>query len=171
MVAGLVERYGETMSRVARRAKPRRGTKVEESIVIDAPPMEVWRVIADPRNLPRWNPHIASVHGVPEDGLKPGTRYTTEMRFVGAHATVHAEVLELEPPRYSEIHLTGPVDATVRTHLRPVGSHQTRVDHEVEYRFKGGPLGGMVAKAVRILGAPTILRRGLRAQKVQVEEG
>jgi uncharacterized protein YndB with AHSA1/START domain len=159
------------MSKVAKRPKHKPGSRVRESIVIDAPPQEVWRVIADPRNLPRWNPHIAAVHGVPDEGLKPGTRYQSELRFVGAHAKVDAEVIELEPGRYSEIELSGPVWATVRTFLRPIGKHQTRVEHEVEYRFRGGPIGGVVARVVRLLGAPTLLRRGLRAQKVQREEG
>jgi len=159
------------MSRVTRRPVHKPGSRVRETIVIDAPPDEVWRVIADPRNLPRWNPHVSAVYRVPEDGLKVGTRYETELRFAGAHARVDAEVVELELHRYSEIELSGPVWATVRTFLRPIGSHQTRVEHEVEYRFRGGPIGGVVAKVVRLFGAPTLLRRGLRAQKVQVEEG
>lgn len=172
MVAGLDQRYrGDAVSVVGRRAEQRRGSRVAGTIVIDAPPDEVWRVVADPRNLPRWNPHITDVHLVPEDGLKRGTTYHTHLRLAGTKIRVDAEVIDIEAGRFSEIELSGPVSATVRTFLHPIGRHQTRVDHEVQYRFPGGPIGGVVARAVRILGAPTLLRRGLRAQKAQVEEG
>jgi predicted membrane protein len=59
----------------------------------------------------------------------------------------------------------------VRTSLRPVGTRRTRLEHEVEYRFPGGPVGALLAGAVNRLGAGAILRRGLRAQKEQVERG
>ena len=47
-------------------------TRIRDSITIDAPPDEVWSVISDPRNLPRWNKHILSVRDVPENGLERG---------------------------------------------------------------------------------------------------
>lgn len=144
---------------------------VRQSIVVEAPPEDVWRVIADPRNLPRWNSHIRAVHDVPDGGLRPGSRYVTEVRFMGVSTRVPARVVELQPHRYSEVMLSGPVDAVVRTYLHPVGKGSTEVEHEVHYRFRGGPLGSLAARAVSHLGASAILRRGLRAQKEQVETG
>lgn len=144
---------------------------VRQSVTVDAPPEEVWQIIADPRNLPRWNSHIRAVRDAPNGTLKPGDRYSTEVRMLGVSVTVKAEVLELQPERYSKIVLSGPLEATVRTYVQPIGTHQSRIEHEVDYTFRGGPLGGVVAKAVRLVGAPTILKRGLRAQKEQVEQG
>jgi carbon monoxide dehydrogenase subunit G len=146
-------------------------TVVRKSIVIDARPHEVWSVIAEPRNLPRWNSLIREVHGVPPDGLKPGDRYWTELGVMGVKLKVAARVVEIDAPRSSTIRLSGPLEATVRTWLRPVGKGRTRLEHEVDYTLKGGPIGGLIGRGVRLLGAPTILKRGMRAQKKQVERG
>ena len=50
---------------------------------IEATPEEVWTVVSDPRNLPRWDRHIISVEGVPEEVLKEGARYVTELKMLG----------------------------------------------------------------------------------------
>jgi carbon monoxide dehydrogenase subunit G len=146
-------------------------TVVRQSTVIDARPDEVWRVISDPRNLPHWNSLIRTVDGVPPNGLKPGDRYSTEISVLGVRFKVAARVLEIDAPRYSLIRLSGPLEATVRTWLRPVGKNRTRLEHEVDYKLKGGPIGSLIARGVKHLGGPTILKRGVRAQKRQVEGG
>jgi uncharacterized membrane protein len=144
---------------------------VRQWTVVDATPEEVWEVVSDPRNLPRWNRYIKAVHGVPEDGLKPGSTYWTEMGGMGVNIRVKAEVEDIDPPRFARIRLTGPVDAVVRTWVRPVGTRRTRLEHEVDYRLRGGPLGALIARATGTFGAPTLLKRGLRAQKRQAEGG
>lgn len=144
---------------------------ISEAAVVDAPLDEVWHVIADARNLPRWNSHIREVRGAPDRELKEGDTYRARLRFVGVSADVRAEVLELEPERYAKVRLRGVVDATIETFAKSIGRERTRVEHRVEYRFPGGPLGELAARTVRLLGAPMILRRGLRAQKQQVEQG
>lgn len=146
-------------------------TVIRQSTVIDARPEEVWKIISDPRNLPRWNSLIKDVHGAPPDGLKPGDRYSTELGILGVKIKVAARVLETDPPRSAMIRLTGPLEATVRTWLRPVGKGRTRLEHEVDYKLKGGPIGSLIARGVKYLGAPSILKRGIRAQKRQVERG
>ena len=90
MVAGLDERYGW-----------RPMTSIRQSAVIDATPEEVWRVVADARNLPRWNPHIKAVHGAPDRPLQRGDHYWTEIRIVGVPVKVGAVVVEVEPPKFS----------------------------------------------------------------------
>ncbi|MGH2675818.1 MAG: SRPBCC family protein [Actinomycetota bacterium] len=144
---------------------------IRESIVVDAPPQDVWTVVADPRNLPRWNRFIRAVHDVPDDGLREGARYWTDLGGLGVSVRVRADVEELDPPRYSRVRLTGPVDAVVRTWIRPAGSRRSRLEHEVEYRLRGGAVGELLARTVRLLGGRALLRRGIRAQKRQVEEG
>jgi carbon monoxide dehydrogenase subunit G len=146
-------------------------TVIRQSTVIDARPEEVWRIISDPRNLPRWNSLIKAVDGAPPNGLKPGDRYSTELGVLGVKIKVAARVLETDPPRSAMIRLTGPLEATVRTWLRPVGKGRTRLEHEVDYKLKGGPVGSLIARGVKHLGAPSILKRGIKAQKRQVERG
>ena len=156
----MVERYGGRPVSVVR-----------QWTVVEAPADEVWRIVADPRNLPRWNRAIRSVEGVPTTGLKAGDRYSTKVSVLGVAFTVEAEVEEIDPPRFARIRLSGPIDAVVRTWVRPMGPVRTRLEHEVEYRLKGGPIGNAIARGLQIVGAPAVLKRGVRAQKRQVEAG
>jgi uncharacterized membrane protein len=158
MVVGVVERYGGSSM-----------TRIRESAIVDASPEDVWAVISDPRNLPRWNRSIHAVHDVPEDGLREGDRYWTEVGALGVRVRVPAHVLELDRGRYAKVRLSGPIDAVVQTWVRPAGRRRSRLEHQVDYQLPGGPIGSVVARAVRSLGAATLLRRGIRAQKRQVE--
>lgn len=144
-------------------------TQIRESAFVDAPPDEVWAVVSDPRNLPRWNRYIRSVHGVSEDGLKEGDRYWTEMGGFGVRFRINAHVEEADPPRYSKIRLTGPLEAIVQTWIHPAGRRRSRLEHQVDYHVPGGPVGSVLARVLRHLGANVMLRRGVRAQKRQVE--
>jgi uncharacterized protein YndB with AHSA1/START domain len=146
-------------------------TRAQVSVDVEAPADKVWRVIADPKNLSRWDRHITRVTGAPRNGLSKGSGYTTEVRFMGVGAKLDAEVLEIDPPRYSKIRLKGLMDATVETSVEPLGDGKSRIRHDVDYRFRGGPIGRMAAQALRLTGGPQhVLRRGALAQKRQVEE-
>ncbi len=155
----MVDRYGGALV-----------TTIRHSVEIDATPDEVWEIVGDPRNLPRWNRHIVAVHEVPPTGLKPGARYWTEMGGFGVRFRILAEVVELEPPRYSWLRLSGPVVASVRTWVHPAGGGRSTLEHEVDYHVRGGPVGEVVGRALRLLGASRMLKRGIEAQKRQVEE-
>jgi uncharacterized protein YndB with AHSA1/START domain len=143
---------------------------VDVSVDIQAPPEEVWKIVADPHNLPRWDRHIAKVEGVPPEGLRQGTSYSTEVRFMGVRAHGQAKVVEIRPPEYSKIQLSGLVDGVVETWLEGLdGGHRTRLRHRIKYRFRGGPIGELGARAVGMLGAAAMVRRGVMAQKRQAE--
>jgi hypothetical protein len=60
-------------------------------------------------------------------------------------------------------------EATVRTWINPAGSGRSRLEHEIEYHLRGGPVGELVARGLQTLGARSLLRRGTRAQKRQIE--
>ena len=72
-------------------------TTVEFSVEVDAPPEIVWTVASDPRNLPQWDKHIVRVD-LPEGGMQRGATYDVVMGLIGVQTTVHATVLEWEPP-------------------------------------------------------------------------
>jgi uncharacterized membrane protein len=148
-------------------------TRVRTVVEIDAPPIDVWKVVCDPTNLPRWDRHITRVEGVPETGIREGTDYETEVRFFGVRARVYAHVAELRPHEYSRIRLYGPMlDAIVETRIDPIDGDRTRLEHEVDYRFRGGRLGKLADRALGFTGGPELaLRRGTLAQKAQIEKG
>ena len=147
-------------------------TVVSVAVEVEAPPERVWEVVSNPANLPHWDRHIVRVTGVPEEGLAQGVAYVTEMRFVAVHAKVAAEVLEWEPPRRSAIRLSGLIDATVTSTVEPLGDGRSRLEHIVEYRFRGGPFGDLAARSLRLVGgAQYALRHGAIAQKREIETG
>jgi uncharacterized protein YndB with AHSA1/START domain len=139
---------------------------------IGATPEEVWDVVSDPRNLPKWDRHILSVRGVPDDGLAQGDHYTTELKMLGVRGTVEAEVLEMEAPKRSRIRLRGLLDATVNTSVSPLaGGVRSLLEHDVEYHFRGGGLAAFATQGLELTGGPSVvLRRGVMAQKRQIEE-
>lgn len=102
--------------------------------------------------------------------LHEGDEYTAELHFMGARARAHMRVLELRPNEYSKVRMDGIVEGTVESWLEPLDGHRTRLRHRVEYRFRGGPLGEFIARAIRMMGAGAILRKGVQAQKRQAED-
>ena len=142
---------------------------VEASVEIDAPLKRVWKVVADPRNLPKWDHHILTVEGVPPDGLIEGTRYRTWVRFMGVRAKADVQVQVLDREHYAKMRLRGIVEGTIETWLEPLDGRRTKLRHRVEYRFIGGPLGRVAARGIKLLGASSLVRRGALAQKRQAE--
>jgi uncharacterized protein YndB with AHSA1/START domain len=143
-------------------------TVAEASIEVDAPPEVVWQVSSDPANLPYWDRHIEAAH-VAREGLGPGSRYEVTMRFMTVTARVGVEVLEWEPPWRAVLRLSGLLDATVTTTVASLPFERSLLRHQVEYRFRG-PLGRFGAKGLNVMGgAQLALRRGLAAQKREIE--
>lgn len=145
-------------------------TVVSVAVEVDAPPERVWEVVSDPGNLPHWDRHIVRVRGVPAGGLRAGTSYETDMRLMAVRGHVRAEVLEWDPPRRAVISLRGILDAIVTTTIEPLGDARSRLEHVVEYRFRGGLLGDLAARSLRLVGgAQFALRHGTLAQKREIE--
>jgi uncharacterized membrane protein len=146
-------------------------TTVEFDVVVDAPPEAVWKVISDPRRLPHWDRHIVRVEGVPAEGLREGMRYTTQMRFMLLRSTIDGEVLEWDPPHRAKIRLVGLLGATVTSTIEPLSGARSLLEHVIDYRFRGGPLGEVAARSLaRVGGAHLALRHGTLAQKRDIEE-
>jgi uncharacterized membrane protein len=158
VVGGLVER--EHRSRM---------TRVRVAVRVDAPAELVWRVVADPRNLPHWDRHIVGV-SLPSSRLAPGATYVVTMAFMGVRARVRCEVLDWEPPRRSRVRLNGVLEATVTTEIEPRAGERSTLRHEVDYEFRG-PLGRFAGASLGAVGgAQLALRHGTLAQKRAAEE-
>jgi uncharacterized membrane protein len=145
-------------------------TTVEFSVEVDAPAERVWEVASDPRNLPHWDRHIESV-SMSEGPLGPGVRYHVVMRFMAVRTTVAAEVLAWDPPWHAQIRLSGLLEATVSTSIASLPHDRSVLRHEISYRFRG-PLGGVGAASIQAVGgAQLALKRGVLAQKRDIEDG
>jgi uncharacterized protein YndB with AHSA1/START domain len=147
-------------------------TLVSVAVDIDAPPERVWEVIAAPKNLPHWQRHISRVIGAPRNGLRQGATYKVELRFLAVRAKVRIRVLEWEPPRRVSVELRGVIDGSVTSTVEPTGRGRSRLEHVVDFRFRGGPLGSVAARSLRMVGgARHVLRNGTLAQKREIETG
>jgi len=145
-------------------------TTLEFSVEVDAPPERVWEVTSDPANLPHWDRHIVSVQ-VPPGGLGLAVHYEVTMRFMAFRTTVRAEVLEWEPPSRAVVRLTGLLEATVSTSIAALPEERSVLRHEITYRFRG-PFGGMGAQSIKAVGGSHLaLKRGVLAQKREIEAG
>ena len=85
-------------------------------IMIDAPVGEVFDLVADERNEPKYNPRIVRVRKVTEGPVGPGARFVAEPKNMGAKGAMTLEVLEYERPhrlhnvvRSSYLHVDGTV--------------------------------------------------------------
>ena len=144
-------------------------TTVEFSVEVDAPVETVWEIASDPCNLPQWDKHIVRVDA-PEGGMRVGARYDVVMGLMGVHATVHASVIEWEPPWRSRVKLEGLLEATVTTSVASLPYDRSMLRHEVSYRFRG-PFGRFGAAGLNAMGgAHYALRHGVLAQKREIEE-
>ncbi len=146
-----------------------RTTRAEASIEIDAPPDTVWTITSDPRNLPHWDRHIEAAH-VARETLGPGAAYEVRMRFMAVTARVQIEVEEWEPPWRAVFQLRSTLlQATVTTTVASLPVDRSLLRHQVRYRFRG-PLGLFGARSLNAVGgAQLALRRGLTAQKREIE--
>jgi hypothetical protein len=77
------------------------------------------------------------------------------MRFLAFRTDVEGEVIEWDPPHYSVIRLTGLLDATVTSVIEELSGERSLLEHSIEYRFRGGPLGELAARSLARMGAPT----------------
>jgi len=143
--------------------------RLNESIVISAPPKLVWDYLAEPSNylhfmsgVTRWE-----VAGEQRSGL--GARYRMLMRVGSAEVGGLIEIVEFdEECDLAWTSVTG-VDQRGRWRLRAVDGGRTHVELRLAYGVAGSGFLGWLAEQV---GAPTVrghLRRSLQQLKRQVE--
>ena len=115
--------------------------RIDESITIDAPPEEIWAIVTDPEQYPkfadsitRWEPE-----GDKDRGL--GARYSMRMRAGSAEVGGLVEVVEWdESCDMAWTSVTG-IDQRGRWRLRTQEDGTTKVSLRLSYHAPGGLLG------------------------------
>ena len=74
-------------------------TRVKGSLIIARPIHEVFDIVADQRNEPRYNPRMSSVTKLSDDPIGVGTRFTAAVLSRGRQLPVTIEYTGFEPPR------------------------------------------------------------------------
>jgi uncharacterized membrane protein len=127
--------------------------RLNESIVISAPPRLVWDYLAEPSNylhfmsgVTRWE-----VEGERRSGL--GARYRMLIRVGSAEVGGLIEIVEFAPGRdLAWTSVTG-VDQHGRWRLRPLPQGGTRVELRLQYGVAGGGIWSWLAEQ---LAGPTV---------------
>lgn len=74
-------------------------------VTIDAPVEEVFDLVADERNEPRYNPRIVRAEKVSRGPVGAGARFVAEPRSMGAKGEMTLEVLEYDRPHQLHNHV------------------------------------------------------------------
>jgi uncharacterized membrane protein len=143
--------------------------RLNESIVISAPPRLVWDHIAEPSNylhfmsgITRWE-----VEGSQRQGL--GARYRMLIRVGSAEVGGLIEVVEWQPERELAWSSVLGVDQRGRWRLRETGDGRTRVELRYAYGVAGAGIPGYIAELVAAPSLGANLRRSLTQLKRSVE--
>ena len=143
--------------------------RLNESIVISAPPKLVWDYLAEPSNylhfmsgITRWE-----VTGEQRTGL--GARYRMLIRVGSAEVGGLIEIVEWHEQRDMAWSSVLGVDQRGRWRLRELDDGRTRVELRFAYGVAGSGIPGWIAELVAAPQLGGHLRRSLRQLKRQVE--
>jgi uncharacterized protein YndB with AHSA1/START domain len=73
-------------------------THISGEVTIDAPVEEVFDLVADERNEPRYNPRIVHAEKLSEGPVGRGSRFVAKPKGMGSKGEMTLEVLEYERP-------------------------------------------------------------------------
>ncbi len=82
-------------------------TRIQQTLIINAPVEEIAAYISDPRHMPEWNQLIARVWDVQETPEVVGTTWKIAVKVMGAEQQVTARVSSYEPPHRFGVELVG----------------------------------------------------------------
>ena len=82
--------------------------RVDETIVIDAPPERVWEVVMDPHCLGQWVTAHREVREVPEGELRKGSSFDQTLCVAGRSFDVTWTLAESRRPQQAEWNAVGP---------------------------------------------------------------
>jgi uncharacterized protein YndB with AHSA1/START domain len=123
---------------------------VEASILIAAPPADVWKVIMDPSCLAEWvTIHRKLVRA--DDGTpRVGYRMDQQIHLRGVSLEVHWELVECKPAALAVWEGRGPARSHAHSEyvLQGTGDGGTRFDYRNEFRTPLGAVGALVSRAL-----------------------
>jgi uncharacterized membrane protein len=109
----------------------------ESSVVINSPVEQVFAVMIDTKNQPRWDPGLLEARLSPDGPIKVGTKITEVRKFMARTSENTGEVVEFEPnARITRKSVNGPmtVVGTVTFAGTPKG---TKVSWRWDLQLKG----------------------------------
>ena len=143
--------------------------RIDQSIVISAPPQAVWDYLADPENYLRFMSGITHWEVVGDKPSGLGARYRILVRVGAAELGGLIEIVEWDEPYDQAWHSVTGVDQRGRWRIREEDGGRSRVEFRFAYGVIGGGIAGLIAE---LASAPTVrrqMRRTLQQLKRLVE--
>jgi uncharacterized membrane protein len=139
----------------------------EASIHVARPAEEVFAVVGDAANNPRWRRNVVRTEWLDDGPMRVGRRGRQTARLLGREWTVEAEVVEWDPPRAATwLTVQGPVAVRSWVRVEPDGEGSL-VSGGADGGFTG-PFGAILTR----LAAPRMVRQAnadLRALRDHLE--
>lgn len=104
---------------------------------LDAPPEDVWAVVADYRCDPQWRAGVISMTPSPVGPVSPGTTTSEELRLGGKVWHNDGEVTSVDPGRRFAWRTTRGARARGARAVEPIGNGRSRVELELTVTPKG----------------------------------
>ena len=143
--------------------------RLNESIVISAPPKLIWDYVTDPANALHYMSGVTRWEVQGEQRIGCGARYRMLIKVGSAELGGLIEVVEFnEPFDMAWSSVTG-VDQRGRWRLRDAGRDRTRVELRFAYGVAGAGITGYLSELVAAPSLSSHLRRTLQQLKRQVE--
>jgi uncharacterized membrane protein len=143
--------------------------RLNESIIISAPPRLIWDYVIDPGNALHYMSGVTRWEVVGEQRTGLGARYRMLIQVGSAEVGGLIEVVEFSEERDMAWSSVTGVDQRGRWRLREIGGERTRVELRFAYGVAGSGITGYIAEHVAAPSLRNHLRRSLQQLKRQVE--
>jgi fatty-acyl-CoA synthase len=145
--------------------------RIEKSVVIDASREDIWELISDPCNYPRFMSGLTRVKlKSPERPTGLGARYQVHFQIGSAEVGGLVELVECDAPAdLAWTSVTG-IDQRLRWRLRETDDARTRVTLRLAYDAPGGILGAVSEQVSKPMVSGT-LDESLHNLKAEFEGG
>ena len=142
-------------------------TRIERSIIINAPVDAIEAIIGDARRLVDW--YAGVEQSDPDDVFpEPGGKVNMVYKAAGVTLTMKQTVLERVPGKGGVSRIEGIVRGTNRVTFTPKGQG-TRVTMRLEYQVPGGGLGNMANRLLAKRINAHYMEKSLKNLKALVE--
>jgi uncharacterized protein YndB with AHSA1/START domain len=123
---------------------------ITASILIAAPPAEVWKLVMDPNRLADWVTVHRELHSADDGPPRVGYRMDQQIHLRGVSLDVHWKLVDCRPCELAVWEGRGPARSRARTKyaLSPAGDGGTRFDYANEFRPPLGPIGAIASRAL-----------------------
>ena len=123
---------------------------VSETIELDCPPENVWKLIMDPTRFNEWVTIHRKICDVDDGPVRGGFQVAQRMALRGAPFTVHWTLTECDAPNLGVWEGKGPAGSYARVvnRLAPNGNGGTHYEYENTFEAPGGAMGRLASRVL-----------------------